>query len=155
VNVRLGFNLAFALVSAAMLGLAAGAVWMLASVYEQHKLPWLALPIGWALALGIRRWIRPPGRVAAALAAIATLLAAGYVSLLTAAAQISSMLGIELTDVMHTAGLGMLLSLTRFSLSASTAAWFVAGAIVAAWFAKRRPPALPAPGSGRSTDPAP
>lgn len=153
-SARYWFNLSFALVSAAMLGLAAGAVWMLISVCWQAKLPWLALPMGWALALGIRRWVRPPGRGAAALAAIATLLAAAYVSLLIATAQISGMLGIELTDAMHTAGLGMLLSLTRLSLSASNATWFVAGAIVAAWFAtRRRAPASAA--SGRSIDPAP
>ena len=40
----------FALFSAAMLGLAAGAVWMVVTLYLRHPLPWLALPIGALLA---------------------------------------------------------------------------------------------------------
>lgn len=145
------FGWLFALLSTAMLGLAAGAVWMLAILIMQRTLPWLALPLGWLLALAIRRWVMPPGTGAAALAALTTLLAAAYVSVLTAAAQIAGSLGMGLIDTVHTAGAGMLLTIARLSLTAGTLGWFIAGAAVAAWFARRRgirsptAPTVPAP----------
>ena len=55
----------FVLFSAAMLGLAAGAVWMVAALYLRHPLPWLALPIGALLAWAIRACVRPAGTGAA------------------------------------------------------------------------------------------
>lgn len=129
----------FALFSAAMLGLAAGAVWMLPTMQLQRPLAWLALPIGWLLARAVRAWIRPAGALAATAAAIATALAAAYVTVLTAAARVAGLMGLGLLQAMRESGLGMLLQLARLSLSPAPLGWFVAGALVAAWCAWLRP----------------
>ncbi|MGC1330936.1 hypothetical protein, partial [Pseudomonas sp.] len=88
----------FALFSTAMLGLAAGAIWMVATLYLRQPLPWLALPVGALLAWAIRQGVRVPGPGAAVLAAFATLLAAVYVNVLIAAATIAGDLGMGLVD---------------------------------------------------------
>ena len=137
-------GIVFALFSAAMLGHAAGAVWMLPTMQLQRPLAWLALPIGWLLALAVRAWIRPPGAIAATAAAMATLLAAAYVTVLTAAARVAGLLGLGLLQAMHDAGGGMLLQLARLSLSPMQLAWFAAGVLLAAWCAWRRPHRLAA-----------
>ncbi len=129
----------FALFSAAMLGLAAGAVWMVAALYLRHPLPWLALPIGALLAWTIRAGVRPPGRFAAALAASATVLAALYVNLLVAGVLIAGNMGMGLIEAMRTAGLGMLWQLTRMALSPADLAGVALGMLLAAWLAWRRP----------------
>lgn len=126
---------AFALFSAAMLGLAAGAVWMLPTMQLQRPLAWLALPVGWLLALAVRAWIRPPGAMAATAAAMATVLAAVYVTVLTAGARVAGLLGIGLLQAMRESGAGMLLQLTRLSLSPVQLCWFAAGALLAGWCA--------------------
>lgn len=123
----------FALFCAAMLGLAAGAVWMLAAVSLGQVAAWLALPVGWLLATAMRHWVYPGQRVGAAvLAAAATLLAAIYVSVLIAAARIAGSMGIGLVEALRTAGMGMLLELARLGLSRSTAFWFLVGIVLAA-----------------------
>ena len=137
-------GIVFALFSAAMLGLAAGAVWMLPTMQLQRPLAWLALPIGWLLALAVRAWIRPYGLLAGTAAAIATVLAAAYVTVLTAAARVAGLMGIGLLQAMRESGSGMLVQLARLSLSPIQLTWFVAGALLAAWCAWRRPRRLPA-----------
>lgn len=129
----------FALFSAAMLGLAAGAVWMLPTMQLQRPLAWLALPIGWLLGLAVRAWIRPAGALAALAAALATLLAAAYVTFLTAAARVAGLMGMGLLQAMRESGGGMLLQLARLSLSPVQLVWFVTGAALAAWCAWPRP----------------
>ena len=89
------FRAVFALVCAAMLGLAAGAVWMVAALYAGHATSWLALPFAVVLAWTIRHWVQSPGRYAAVLAALAALLAALYVNVLMASALIVSDLGVR------------------------------------------------------------
>ena len=123
----------FALLCATMLGLAAGAVWMLAAVTLGQVAAWLALPAGWLLAAAMRHWVYPGHRGGAAtLAAAATLIAAVYVSVLIAAARIAGNMGIGLVDALRTAGAGMLLELARLGLSTNTALWFLAGIVLAA-----------------------
>ena len=129
----------FALFSAGMLGLAAGAVWMLPTMLLQRPLAWLALPIGWLLALAVRAWIRPYGPLSGAAAAMATLLAAAYVTLLTAAARVAGLMGLGLLQAMRDAGSGMLLQLARLSVSPIQVGWFAAGVVLAAWCAGRSP----------------
>jgi vitamin B12 transport system permease protein len=129
----------FVLFSAAMLGLAAGAVWMVAALYLRHPLPWLALPIGALLAWTIRAGVRPAGTVAAWLAAGATLLAAFYVNMLVAGVLIAGNMGMGLIEAMRTAGLGMLWHLARMALSPADVAYAVLGMLLAAWLAWRRP----------------
>jgi len=133
-----------ALFSAAMLGLAAGAVWMLPTMQLQRPLAWLAVPVGWLLALAVRAWVRPSGTLAAVAAALATVLAAAYVTALTAAARVAGLMGLGLLQAMREAGVGMLLQLARLSLSPVQLVWFAAGALLAAWCAWRRPGRLPA-----------
>ena len=131
--------LTFAAFSAAMLGLAAGAMWMLPTMALRRPLPVLALLVGWLLALAIRAWVRRAGRVAAALAAGATMLAAVYVDVLTAAARIAGSMGIGLLDSLREAGLAMLLGLARLALQPVDVVFALAGALLAAWIASRRP----------------
>ena len=127
----------FAIVCAAMLGLAAGALWMVAALYARHPVPWLALLVAAALAWTIRHWVQSPGRYAAALAAMATLLAALYVNLLMSGALIAANMGMGIFDALRTAGLGMLLQLARLGFSTVDTGWCLAAAILAAALAGR------------------
>jgi vitamin B12 transport system permease protein len=129
---------AFSLFSAAMLGLAGGAVWMVVSMYLRHSAPWLALPIGALLALTIRTCVRPAGTGAALMAAAATLLATFYVNVLIAGVLIAGNMGLGLIEAMRTAGVGMLWQLARMALSPADFAWAGLGMLVAAWLAAWR-----------------
>jgi len=131
------FRAVFALVCAAMLGLAAGAVWMVAALYEGHATSWLALPFAVVLAWTIRHWVQSPGRYAAMLAALAALLAALYVNVLMAGALIAANMGMGIVDALRTAGAGMLLQLARMGFSAADASWYLVAAGLAAVLASR------------------
>jgi hypothetical protein len=122
-----------------MLGLAAGAVWMVPTLYMQRPLPWLVVPIGWLLGKAVRSWVRPAGPRAALLAALATLTAALYVNLLTAAARIAGLMGMGLIDAMRTAGFRLLLELAGLGQAPADNLWFVVGIGVAAAAALRAP----------------
>jgi len=137
-SVRTLSMLLFAMLSAAMLGLAAGAVWMVAALYLRHPLPWLALPVGALLAWSIRGYVRPAGAVTALLSASATLLAAVYVNMLVASTMIAGSMGLGLVDAMRTAGTGMLWQLARMALAPADVGWAVLGMVVAAWLGWRR-----------------
>jgi vitamin B12 transport system permease protein len=128
----------FAVLCAAMLGLAAGAVWMVAALYARHPTPWLALPVAVVLAWTIRHWVQSPGRFAALLAATAALLAALYVHLLMAAALIAGNMGMGIVDALRTAGVSMLLHLARLGFSMADAGWYLVAAALAAALAGRR-----------------
>ena len=136
-SARVAFSALFALLSAVMLGLAAGAMWMVPTLYLQRPLPWLALLVGWFLGKAVRSWVRPAGPQAAVLAAIATCTAAIYVNLLTAAARIAGLMGMGLIDAMRTAGLRLLLELAALGQVATDNVWFVVGMAVAAVTALR------------------
>lgn len=129
----------FALCCALMLGLAAGAIWLVVSLLLHRPMPWLALVAGWLLAIAIRHWVHGKKWNAALLASFATLVASAYLRVLMAAVDVAAMMGYGLVDAMRTAGLSMLLDLARIGLSKSDAAWAVAGAIVAAITATRTP----------------
>jgi vitamin B12 transport system permease protein len=136
-SARVAFSALFAVISAVMLGLAAGAVWMVPTLYMQRPLPWLILLIGWLLGKAVRGWVRPAGSHAALLAALATLTAALYVNLLTAAARIAGLMGMGLIDAMRTAGFRLLLELARLGQVPTDNLWFVVGLAVAAVTAMR------------------
>ncbi len=136
-SARVAFSALFALISAVMLGLAAGAVWMVPTLYMQRPLPWLALPVGWLLGKAVRSWVRPAGLPAAVLAALAMGTAAIYVNLLTAAARIAGLMGMGLIDAMRTAGVRLLLELARLGQAPTDNLWFVVGIGVAAAAALR------------------
>jgi vitamin B12 transport system permease protein len=127
----------FALFSAAMLGLAAGAIWMVATLYLQKPVPWLALPIGLLLGLAIRHGVRAPGVGAALLAALTTALAAVYLCVLVAAANIAGDMGLGLIDALRTSGAGMLWQLAHLALTPVNAGWFIAGSVLSAMIALR------------------
>jgi vitamin B12 transport system permease protein len=141
-SVRTVFSMLFALLSALMLGLAAGAVWMVPTLYLRQPLPWLAMPLGWLLGKAIRHWVRPASGNAAILAALATFIAALYVNLLTAAARIAGLMGLGLIDSMRTAGFRLLLQLAELGCTATDGVWFIAGMGIAA-FVALRPARLP------------
>jgi hypothetical protein len=131
----------FALLCAVMLGLAAGAIWLLPTVFLHRPLPWLAIPVGWLLAAAVRQWVHGRGWRAALLAAIATVVASIYIHVLLVAVTISSMLDYGLIDALRTAGPSMLLDFARLSISPQDMAWAAAGIVVAficGWLAPRR-----------------
>lgn len=121
----------FALLCAVMLGLAAGALWLLPSVYLHRPLPWLAVPAGWLLAIATRQWVHSKRWNAALLSALATAVASAYIHVLIATVNIAAMMGYGLADAMRTAGPSMLLDLARMSASSLDIAWAAAGIIVA------------------------
>lgn len=127
----------FSLLSAVMLGLAAGAVWMVPTLYLQRPLPWLAIPIGWLLGKAVRHWVREAGPYAAVLAALAALTGALYVNLLTAAARIAGLMGLGLIDAMRTAGFRLLLQLAELGSVTTDDVWYVLGMGLAALTAGR------------------
>lgn len=136
-NARSVLMLLFALFSAAMLGLAAGAVWMVVTLYLRHPLPWMAVPVGAALALTVRAGVLAPGRKAALLSALATALAAVYVNVLIAGVQIAGNMGMGLVDALRTAGLRMLWELARMSLRPADLVWTLLAMALAAWLGGR------------------
>ncbi len=139
-NARALWSSVSGLFIATMIGLAAGAVWMVAMLYMRHPLPWLALPVGAALGWAIPRGIRPAGTAAAIMASGATVLAAAYMSMLLAAANVAANLGLGLIDALRTAGPGMLWELARMAATPRTLAWFTGGAALAAVIALRPAP---------------
>lgn len=136
-SVRSIVSLVFSTFIAAMLGLAAGALWMVVTVYQRQPMPWLVLPVAAILAWAIRNSVRKPGNVAAALAALATLLAEIYVSMLIAAAQIAGSMGLGIVDTLLTAGTGMLWQLARIGFSTSDVVWTLLAMLLAAWLGLR------------------
>ncbi|MEP7184760.1 MAG: hypothetical protein ABI767_02880 [Rhodanobacter sp.] len=138
-NVRQVLAFVFSLFSAAMLGLAAGAVWMVVALYMRHPLPWVAIPIGAILAITIRNFVRSPGADAAVLAALATGLAAIYVNILIAAVQIAGSMGMGILGALRTAGPGMLWQLARLAVSPIDIACALLAMALAAWIAWRTP----------------
>jgi hypothetical protein len=139
-NARVAFSWLFALISALVLGLAAGAVWMVPTLYLQRPLPWLVLPIGWLLGKTMRGWVRPASAGTALLAALATLAAAFYVNMLTAGARIAGLMGLGLVDALRTAGLGLLVQLAQLGGATSDDVWYVIGMGLAAFAAGRAAP---------------
>ena len=131
----------FALCCAVMLGLAAGALWLLPTVFFHRPLPWLVVPAGWLLGIAIRQWVHSNRRNAALLAALATLVASAYIHVLIATVNIAAMMGYGLVDAMRTAGPSMLLEFARLSLGRFDVAWALAGIVVAAVSAMRSPAA--------------
>jgi hypothetical protein len=142
-SVRSVFLFAFALFSAALLGLAAGAVWMVATLYLRHPLPWLAVPIGALLAWAIRGYVRSAGAGAALLAVWATALAAIYVNMLIAGVRIAGNMGLGIVDALRTAGIGMLWQLARVAMTPADIIWTVLAMLLAAWLARDRHRRLP------------
>lgn len=130
--------LLFALFSAAMLGLAAGAAWMVVALYSRHPLPWLAVPIGAALAWVIRAGVRRPGTGAMLLAAGATALSAVYVNLLIAGVKVAGSMGLDLIEAMRTAGFAMLWQLARMGLTLADFVWTALAMLLAGWLASRK-----------------
>ncbi|RUL69740.1 hypothetical protein EKH80_21535 [Dyella choica] len=131
----------FALFCAVMLGLAAGAVWLLPTVFLHRPLPWLAVLAGWLLGVAIRQWVHGKKWNAVALAALATVVASAYSRVLITAVNISAMTDYGLLGAARTAGLPMLLDLTRLATSKLDIVWTAAGVVVAAVTAMRSPAA--------------
>ena len=138
-NLRTVSSFVFAIFSSAMLGLAAGAIWTVAALYLRQPAPWLALPLAAGLAWAVRQGVRPPGAVAALLAALATGLAAIYTAMLLAGLQIAALMGLGLITTLHSAGFAMLWQLAQLATAPADLVWFCLAMAVAAWLAWRKP----------------
>ncbi|GLQ88834.1 hypothetical protein [Dyella flagellata] len=131
----------FALFCSLMLGLAAGAVWLLPTVFLHRPLPWLAVLAGWLLGVAIRQWVHGKKWNAALLAALATVVASVYCRVLITTVNISAMTDYGLLDAARTAGLPMLLDFMRLATSKLDIAWAAVGVVVAVVTAMRSPAA--------------
>lgn len=118
-------------VSAAMIALAAGALWMVATAYFQRDLAWLSVPMGALLGWAMRASVTRTPSFAAVLSAAATVLAALYMLALRAGMQIAGLMGVSYADALRQSGPGMLFDIARQNLAPMYPA-LITGAIVAA-----------------------
>lgn len=139
-NLRNTLVFLFALFCALMLGLAAGAVWMVLALYLQHPLPWLAVPIGVLLAWTVRGCVQRAGIGAMLLATGATALGAIYVNMLIAGVMIAGNMGLGLIDALRTSGIAMLWQLAWMAMSPADIGWTVLAMLLAAWLARGQRP---------------
>ncbi len=126
------FNLLSGLLCAVLFGFAAGAFWVLPTLFTARPLPALALPVGWLLGVTVRRWLRFDRWTGALLAALATALAATYAACLTAGAMLSATMGVSFAQALVTAGTDMLLVLARFAQGPAELVFYAAGTVLAA-----------------------
>lgn len=131
-------GLLLALFSTVVIGLAAGAVWMVLALYMQDASAWLALPLGLVLGWVIRGWVTPHRRYAVPLAAVTMVLATIYMRLLFAAAQVGASLGLGIGEALRTAGVGMLVNVAQLGLRWQELALYLIGVVLAALIAARR-----------------
>ena len=126
----LGF--VFTLICTVMIGLAAGAIWLVPTIFLGKLMPWLAIPIGWILGRVVRAWVNPTGRVGAAvLAAIAMILASAYFTILVAGARIAGSLGLGFFDTLRVAGVALLTDIARMTLTSGDIVWYATGTVLA------------------------
>lgn len=132
-------GLLFSLLSAAMMALAAGATWLLAWLYLDRNVDWLALPLGLILGWVARVAITRSRSLAAVLGAFATVLATVYMLALRGAMEIASMMGIPFAVALREAGTAMLLQLAQLALPALALPMLLA-TLLAAWagYGRRR-----------------
>lgn len=121
-----------ALVSTLLIGLAAGAIWVVLALYAQRDLTWLALPLGALLGWVMRAWVTPARWPAIILAAVGMAVASVYMRLLFAAAQVGASLGLGFGEALYQAGLGMLLQVTRMGVHRSELVLYAIAVLVAA-----------------------
>jgi vitamin B12 transport system permease protein len=145
-SVRRLLGFVFTLICTVMIGLAAGAVWLVPTILMSKLMPWLAVPIGWILGRIVRGWVNPGGRTGAAvLAAIAMIIASGYLAILVAGARIAGSLGLGFFDTLHVAGVALLTDIARMTVTGGDIVWYLAGTVLAVLGALRerrttRPP---------------
>ncbi|BDU22792.1 hypothetical protein [Dyella sp. GSA-30] len=133
----LGF--VFALICTAMIGLAAGAIWLVPTILVSKLMPWLAIPIGWILGRIVRGWVNPGGRTGAAvLAGLAMIVASAYLVVLVAGARIAGSLGLGFFDTLRVAGIGLLTDIARMTLTGGDIVWYSAGTVLAVMGALHR-----------------
>jgi hypothetical protein len=133
----------FAPLTALLLALCVGAVWPVVALVLRSDAAWMALfaALVAVFAVGLlalrTRWAR------AAIALLLTLVSVTYAQYLSAAAVVTSMLGIPFRTVLGSMGPEMAFALARARLSAVDAALIgVALALAAALAVLRTPPAL-------------
>ena len=132
-------SLLLAAFSTLLIGLAAGAVWMVLALYQRGPSAWMALPIGLALGWVVRTWVTPRRRPGLLLAAAGMAVATIYMRLLFAAAEVGASLGLGFGEALRTAGPGMLLNVARLGLHWQALALYLLGLALAAMFAAGMP----------------
>ncbi|MBB6185631.1 hypothetical protein [Oleiagrimonas soli] len=132
-------TLLFSTFSAAMIALAAGALWLLLDLFapQLQATVWLALPLGLLLGHVMRHWVIDASWPAAVLAVLATLVACGYMRFLLAAADLAGTFGMTYMQSLHRAGSGMLAHLAWISLSPGAIAVYLVAAALAGFLAWR------------------
>lgn len=120
-----------ALLSIFTLGVAAGVAWLAATLYFRLPTEVLAPIAGLLLAGALRMTTGTPGLTCAAVAVLATVLAALCVNVVLIGLELAGYMGLSLRHALASAGTGMVWELIRLSLPAATLAWYGAGVVVA------------------------
>ena len=121
-----------ALLSILTLGVAAGVAWLVATLYFHQPPEFFAPIVGLLLGWALRLTTRAPGLTCAAVAVLATVLAALCVNLVLVGLELAGYMGLSLREALGSAGVGMVWELIRLSLPAAGMAWYGAGLILAA-----------------------
>lgn len=124
---------------AIMIALASGALWLLLclAIPSLHARTWIAVPLAFALARVIRGWVVDAAWPAAVLAALATLLACGYMRVLLVASDLAGSFGMDFMQALRHAGLGMLVHLAWLSTDGTAVGVYALSTVLAGVLAWR------------------
>ena len=134
------------------LGVAAGVAWLVATLFFRQSPEVFAPLVGVLLAWALRAITRAPGLTCAAVAVLATILAALCVNVVLIGLELGSYMGLSLRQALGGAGIGMLWELVQLRLPASALAWYGSAVALAAAVGlprlRRRPLRAPEPPVG-------
>ncbi len=133
-----------AIVCAAAMAMAFGAVWVAVMLRVPSASWWFALPVGAAMGVAVRAWVVRGRTPAMLLAAGGTLLATLYMKCLLVGLQLAAVMGLPYLHTLRRAGIGMLLALARHMAQphltlACTVGMLLAVALAARGGVNRRP----------------
>ena len=120
-----------ALLSILTLGISAGVLWLVATLYFHQPPEFFAPLIGVLLAWALRVTTRAPGLTCATVAVLATLLAALCVNVILVGLALAGYMGLSLRQALGSAGTGMVWELVRLRAPATALAWYGAAVILA------------------------
>lgn len=134
---RRGMHAVIALVCAAAMALALGAVWLAVSLRIPSASWWFALPLGALMGAAVSTWVTRVRLAAMLLAAGGTLLAAVYMKCLLVGLQLAAVMGLPYLHTLRRAGADMLLALARASVDPRLVAACIVGMLLALIVAAR------------------
>lgn len=120
-----------AIVCAAAMAMAFGAVWVAVMLRVPSASWWFALPVGAAMGVAVRAWVVRGRTPAMLLAAGGTLLATLYMKCLLVGLQLAAVMGLPYLHTLRRAGVGMLLALAHNTMEPRSVASCMVGVLLA------------------------